>query len=96
MKDEEEDRLGRAWWGISSWADFRDRRVDSGRELALYLGREKGGMSLSALGEAVGGGKVMAIGLAIRRFRRRLSREKSLSKAVAQAARRLEIWTGNV
>ena len=37
---------------IHSWGSFRDRRGDWGRELALYLGREQGGMTLAELGHA--------------------------------------------
>jgi hypothetical protein len=39
---------------------------------------------------------VMAISLAIRRFRSRSSREKSLSKGVAQAVKKLEMCSRNV
>ena len=73
-----------------SWGSFRDRRGDWGRELALYLGREQGGMTLAELGHAVEGKNVMAMSLAIRRFRSRLSTEKSLRKIVAQAGKKLE------
>ena len=75
---------------IHSWGGFRDRRGDWGRELALYLGREQGGMTLAELGHAVEGKSVMAMSLAIRRFRSRLSTEKSLRKIVAQAGKKLE------
>ena len=72
------------------WEDFRDRRGDWGRELALYLGRQKGGMSLRELCEAAGASTLMAVSLAIRRFRHRLSSEKPLIKAMRQASKKLE------
>src|SRR5882672_2246917 len=66
--------------GVSSCAcACTDRRGDWGRELALYLGREKGGMRLRESTEAVGARNLMAINLAIGRFRLRLTREKSFN-----------------
>ena len=41
-------------------------------------------------------GNVMAISLAVRRFRARMRREASLSKAVAHAAKELEMRRSNV
>ena len=79
-----------------SWASFRDRRGDWGRELALYLGRELGGMSLTELREAVEARNVMTVSVAISRFRSQLSRQKSLGKLVAQAIRALKDANHNV
>src|SRR5438093_5709870 len=33
-----------------SWAEFKEQRGDWGRDLALYLGRELGGITLAELG----------------------------------------------
>ena len=33
------------------WKQFRDRRGDWGRDVALYLGRKHGGLKLKKLGE---------------------------------------------
>ncbi len=79
-----------------SWAKFRDRRGDWGRELALYLGREIGGMSLAALRQAVEARNLMTVSVAISRFRGQLSRQKSLGKLVAQATRELQYASRNV
>ena len=67
------------------WAAFRDRRGDWGRDLALYLGRELGAMTLAELGQAVEASSRMTVSVALRRFRERLSQDKSLRKRLAEA-----------
>jgi hypothetical protein len=51
------------------WKDFPTRYGDFGRDLALYLGRTFGGLTLNALGKAAAGMNVMAVSLPIKRFR---------------------------
>jgi hypothetical protein len=71
------------------WKDFAQRHGDSGRDLALYLGRTTGGLTLSALGKAAAGMNVMAVSLAIKRFRQRLETDKELRKEKAAAETQL-------
>jgi len=54
-----------------SWEEFRDRYGDRGRDLALWVGRRHGGLTLRELGEAVGGMDDSAVSEAIRHFQRR-------------------------
>ena len=51
------------------WAEFRDRRGDWGRELALYLGRQMVGLTLAELSRAVEGGSAMAVSVALEAVR---------------------------
>lgn len=60
-----------------SWAGFRDRHGDAGRELVLYLGRRVCGMKLRELGEKAGLKDYSAVALAIKRFEQRLQRNLS-------------------
>lgn len=76
-----------------NWEEIRERHGDCGRELALYLGRKEGALTLRELGEAVGGVDYAAVSAAIRRFERRLTAEKTLRKAVAKANQLLNVET---
>jgi hypothetical protein len=67
------------------WAQFRDRRGDWGRELALYLGRRLGGMKLRDLGQEAGGLDYAAVSAAIKRFEARLRGEKNLRQLAEKA-----------
>jgi len=75
------------------WLSFRDRRGDWGRELALYLGREVCGLTLSQLQAAVEAGTAMGVSSAVRRFAERLAKEKPLRKGLQQAMKELESAT---
>ena len=66
------------------WVNFRERRGDWGRELALYLGRELAGLSLAELQGEVEVGTAMAISSSIGRFAERLREEKPLRKLLAR------------
>ena len=50
------------------WEKFRDRRGDSGRDLALWLGRKHCGLTLAELGYAAGGMSYSAVSMAVHRF----------------------------
>jgi len=63
------------------WKDFAHRHGDFGRDLALYLGRRLGGLTLSALGKLAAGMNVMAVSLAVKRFARKIETDKQLRKA---------------
>ena len=66
------------------WATFAERHGDWGRDLALYVGRRHGGMSLKALAEQTGMSSYHAAGQAIRRFSARLARESLRKQAVEE------------
>lgn len=50
-----------------AWADFRDAYGDWGRDVALYLGRRQGRMTLRELADRVGGRGIAAMGQAVTR-----------------------------
>ena len=75
------------------WEAYRDQYGDWGRELALYLGRKQAALSLRELGEAAGGVDYAAVSVAIKRFERRLTRDKTLRQAVARAKQLLNVET---
>lgn len=54
------------------WMQFRDRYGDSGRDLVLYLGRRKCGLTLQELAMAMGMRDYSAVSIAIRRYEKRL------------------------
>lgn len=66
------------------WDDFRDRYGDWGRDLALWGGRRLGGMTLGALGKAVGGMDYSAVSICIRRLEARARRDRALRSAMKQ------------
>ena len=59
-----------------SWAAFRDRHGDGGRDLVLYLGRRVCGMKLQELASAAGMRDYSAVAIAVSRFEKRLQRSK--------------------
>ena len=60
-----------------SWADFRDRHGDSGRDLVLYLGRRVCGLKLKELAQAASLRDYSAVTLAVKRFEKRLGRNQA-------------------
>ena len=68
------------------WEAFRDRHGDWGRDVALYLGREHGGMRLRELAEKAGGLDYSSVQVAVRRLTRRLVTDRRLKKTVNQMA----------
>ena len=75
------------------WEQLRDRHGDWGRELGLYLGRREGALRLAELGAAAGGVDYAAVSVAIKRFERRLLRDKMLEQAVKKARQLLNVET---
>lgn len=53
-----------------SWGDFANRYGDWGRDLALWIARRRGGMTLKELGHCAGGMDYSAVSEAIRTFER--------------------------
>ena len=93
----------RAWRRLLPWADvvrivvaikkepwhaFSDRRGDWGRDLALYRGRMRGGMTLQELG-AQTGMNALAVSKAVTRLDHRLKTDKRLQCAARSAFRML-------
>lgn len=74
------------------WKAFRDQHNDWGRDLAVYLGRRVGGLSLRQLAEAVDCASAGAISVAVKRFGQRLKTDEEL-RALAQ---RVEAHLSNV
>lgn len=67
-----------AEWG-EAWEAFRDRHGDLGRDVALYVGRRQGRMSLRELGEKAGGLGVAATGQAVSRVGRQRNEDADLA-----------------
>ena len=70
------------------WHAFADRRGDWGRDLALYIGRMHGGLTLQELGARVGM-QAQAVSKAVMRLEARSKRDKSLQRATELALRKL-------
>jgi REP element-mobilizing transposase RayT len=72
------------------WADFAGRRGDWGRDLALYVGRMRCGLTLKGLGEQAGGLGVPAVAKAVERMAARLKTDKALHRSAARVLKLLE------
>lgn len=72
------------------WNDFRDRRGDEGRDLALYVARRRCGLTLKELGQAVGGLDYRSVGWAVQRIERRLAGEVRLRRTLQQLESRIK------
>jgi putative transposase len=59
------------------WAEFRDEYGDTGRDMALYLGRRLCGMKLAELAEAVGLGNYGVVATNAKRYELRLARDRA-------------------
>jgi REP element-mobilizing transposase RayT len=66
-----------------TWADFAGRRGDWGRDLALYVGRMRCGLTLRELGEQAGGLTVPAVAKALERVTGRLKADRRLQRSAA-------------
>ena len=58
------------------WEEFRDEHGDWGRDVALYLGRQRGRLKLAELARLAGGVGYTAVAQAVRRVRQQLDRDK--------------------
>jgi hypothetical protein len=67
------------------WEAFRDRHGDLARDMAMYLGRKEGGLSLKELGAKVGGLDYRTVGWAIARFGRRVAADRRLGQELERA-----------
>ena len=71
------------------WHRFRDQHGDWGSDLALWLGRRGCGLPLRQLGGKAGGLDYAAVSAAVKRFERRLAREKTLRQTTETAKQML-------
>jgi hypothetical protein len=74
-----------------AWAAFADRHGDWGRDLALRVARQCTGMTLSALGRAVGGLDYGAVSTAVRRMDARIQRERTIKAAFSRVVHLLNV-----
>ncbi|HPS07593.1 MAG TPA: transposase [Kiritimatiellia bacterium] len=72
------------------WAAFADRKGDWGRDLALYVGRMRCGLTLNELGRHAGGMGIQAVSKACGRMGERLKTDKGLQRTLARVRRALE------
>ena len=70
------------------WNVFADRRGDWGRDLALFIGRMHGGLTLAELG-AKAGMQTSAVSKAVMRWEKRCKNDKALQRARKLALRKL-------
>ena len=59
------------------WAAFANRHGNWGRELVLYLARQRSGLTLKEIGEALGIPEYKTAGKAVQRFTLALPRDKA-------------------
>lgn len=64
------------------WEEFRDRYGDWGRDVALYVGRQRGRLTLRELAELSGGVGYTAVGRAIARVRKAIETDKTLRQRI--------------
>ncbi len=67
------------------WNTFRDQHKDWGRDLAVYLGRRRCGLTLRELAKAIDRADAGAVSVAARRFSRRLETDRRLRALAAEA-----------
>ncbi len=75
------------------WEDFVDRHGDWGRDLALWIARKRGGMTLRELGKQANGLDYSAVSEAIRRFDRKIIDHRHVRATVKKTLHLLNIET---
>jgi hypothetical protein len=65
-----------------AWTEFADRHGDWGRELVLYLARQRTGLTLGEIGVALGIKEYKTVGKAVQRFTAALSGDKGKRRLV--------------
>ena len=66
------------------WGEFRDRHGDWGRDVALWLGRMKGGLKLAQLGKLAGGMNYRSVYWAVSQMSRRRERDEAIRNVLAR------------
>ena len=75
------------------WEDFRDRHGDPGRDLVLRFGRRTCGLTLAQLARALSLRNYATVGVALRRFEKKLSGGGLLAKDCREVERLLNVPT---
>ena len=73
-----------------AWKRFRDRHGDCGRDMVLWLARQRSGLTLRELGGAVSGLDYRSVSSAIRRMNREVHANRRLRHTVNKAMRHLQ------
>ena len=71
------------------WQSFVNRHKDWGRDLALYLGRKRGGLKLKELGDLAGRIDYATVSNSIKRFERLMQADEKLARLVKKADHQL-------
>jgi hypothetical protein len=74
-----------------SWREFAERHGDWGRDLVLYLARQRSGLTLGALGAALGLPEYKTVGKAVQRFEASLRRDRERRRVASRCLRQLSI-----
>lgn len=72
------------------WESFSERYGDWGRDMVLCLAYEHCGMTLKELGQLLGGLDYASVCVAIRRFRKRMERDSTLTRIFAELNAKLK------
>ena len=75
------------------WTQFAERHGDVGRDLALYVLRQEGGLSLRAAGQLVGLAQYRAAAQALHRMNRRLPTDQRLQRLLKEVVNCVKIKT---
>jgi putative transposase len=73
------------------WEVFRDQHGDSGRDLALYLGRKVCGLKLAELAQTAGMKEYATVAMAVKRFESSLKKDKALQEEHLRVMQMLNI-----
>jgi len=71
------------------WVNFRERHGDTGRDLAIYLGRKHGGLRLVELAQATGLLSDASVAMCLRRYEARLQSDEAEQKRLQEATQLL-------
>jgi hypothetical protein len=71
------------------WDLFRDRHGDTGRDVALWLGRRHCGLTQAELGQRAGGMAYPAVGQAVRGIERKRQSDRDLARLFDRIERKL-------
>jgi hypothetical protein len=73
------------------WAGFAQRHGDWGRELVLYLARQRTGLTLKEIGTALGIEEYKTVGKAVQRFTAALSEDEAKRRLVKECLHELSL-----
>jgi len=74
-----------------SWAAFSNRHADWGRELVVYLARQRSGLTLKQIGAQLGIEEYRTVGKAAQRFAVALPRDKAKQQLVKACMNELSL-----